>query len=75
MVPQARGQGAAGRLIERMIAIARNRRLDSLALVSVYNTQTIWGRFGFKEAANPALNKEFAAYGNLARYMVCALSP
>jgi GNAT superfamily N-acetyltransferase len=68
--PEARGRRAGAALIETAAAVAGNRALASLALVSVYDTYPIWERLGFACVADPALVDKLASYGATARYMV-----
>ena len=51
-------------------AVAREYRLGSLALVSVYGTHRLWSRLGFVERTSPALAAKLAAYGPTAHYLV-----
>jgi GNAT superfamily N-acetyltransferase len=69
VLPAVRGQGAAGVLIGLFEAIARRHRLDYLALVSVYGSDRLWGRFGFETASEPGLADTLQSYGATARYM------
>jgi GNAT superfamily N-acetyltransferase len=73
VLPQARGHGAAGELIEQIATLARRRGIGYLALVSVYNTDPLWARFGFNVEANKALHDKLKSYGDTAKYMVRAL--
>jgi GNAT superfamily N-acetyltransferase len=63
----ARGQGAAGVLIDLFEAVARRHALASLALVSVYGTYVFWERYGFQTVSDPDLT--LTSYGASARYM------
>jgi N-acetylglutamate synthase-like GNAT family acetyltransferase len=65
----ARGQGAAGVLIDVFEAVARQHELASLALVSVYGTDVFWERYGFQAASDPELAEKLKSYGETARYM------
>ena len=69
VLPTARGQGAAGVLVDLYEAVARQHELPSLALVSVYGTYVFWERFGFQTTADPALARKLQSYGETARYM------
>ena len=73
VLPHARGHGAAGALIEIIENLARERAIPNLALVSVYGTYPLWGRFGFEVVNDDALAEKLAAYGNQARYMIRTL--
>ncbi|MBV8743917.1 MAG: GNAT family N-acetyltransferase [Xanthobacteraceae bacterium] len=65
----ARGQGAAGVLVDVFEAVARQHALASLALVSVYGTYVFWERYGFQTAPDPDLAAKLKSYGETARYM------
>ena len=67
--PAARGQGAAGVLMDLFEAVARRHALAALALVSVYGTYVYWERFGFQATAEPGLADKLKSYGETARYM------
>jgi len=69
VLPAARGQGAAGVLVDLYAAVARQQELPSLALVSVYGTYVFWERFGFQATAGPELADKLKSYGDTARYM------
>ena len=65
----ARGQGAAGVLVDLFEAVARQHALASLALVSVYGTYVFWERYGFRTTPDPELAAKLKCYGESARYM------
>ncbi len=65
-----RGRGASAAYFAAMEAVAREHRLGSLALVSVYGTHRLWSRLGFVERTSPALAAKLAAYGPTAHYLV-----
>jgi len=67
-IPGARGQASA-LLVDRLRMIAEGQGLSRLALVSVYGTVGLWGRFGFAPVDDPALAGKLACYGLTARYM------
>ena len=69
VLPAARGQGAAGLLVDVFEAVARRHALASLALVSVYGTYVYWERFGFQATGDPGLADKLKSYGETARYM------
>jgi predicted N-acetyltransferase YhbS len=69
VLPAARGQGAAGVLVDLYEAVARRHELQSHALVSVYGTYVFWERFGFQTTADPELAHKLKSYGETARYM------
>jgi GNAT superfamily N-acetyltransferase len=70
VLPRARGHGAAGVLTELMAKLARTRGIPRLALISVYNTWSLWTRLGFEESPDSALKDKLKSYGQTARYMV-----
>jgi GNAT superfamily N-acetyltransferase len=69
VLPQARGRGAAGALVDRLVALARARKLACLTLVSVYGTDPLWARYGFAVVEDPSLAAKLASYGGTARIM------
>jgi hypothetical protein len=71
VLPEARGQGATGRYVDFVKGVAREIGTPLLALVSVYGTDTLWSRFGFKVVQNPSLDLKLISYGRTAKYMVC----
>ena len=73
ILPEARGEGAAGRFVEIVETVARARKITALALVSVYDTQPLWTRLGFEVVADPALASTLKSYGERATYMVRSL--
>jgi GNAT superfamily N-acetyltransferase len=70
VLPEARKFGAADRFIELIANIARRKKIESLALVSVYETHPLWARFGFVATNDPNLQGKLQSYGGTARYMV-----
>jgi predicted N-acetyltransferase YhbS len=74
VLPHARGRGAANALIEIVESLARKRAIPNLALVSVYGTYPLWGRFGFEVVTDATLAGKLQAYGEHARYMVRRLA-
>lgn len=68
--PVARGQGAAGGFIAHLRTLATKLSLTKLACVSVYGTDVMWSRHGFRTQANDALAGKLAGYGDSAKYMV-----
>jgi len=73
VLPGARGRGAAARYVDYIKRLARESAIWSLALVSVYGTDMLWSRFGFRVIANSDLDEKLTSYGASARYMVCDL--
>jgi GNAT superfamily N-acetyltransferase len=74
VLPQARGHGAASTLVDLLARLARKRGIPYLALVSVYNTDALWARFGFQVVTDSVLSKKLRTYGETARYMILSLS-
>jgi hypothetical protein len=70
ILPEARGQDAAGSYVQAMVAAALQLRLDFLALVSVYNTDVLWARYGFEIVSDDFLADKLSSYGKTAKYMV-----
>ena len=69
----ARGRGAAGKLMERIATLAKDRNLSYLALVSVYDSHHLWARLGFDLVSSDDLANKLSCYGVTARYMVRSL--
>jgi hypothetical protein len=66
---------ARGTNIDGVSELATRMNLNSLALVSVYDTSTLWIRLGFKIIAPCAgMTDKLASYGEAARYMIRDLS-
>jgi GNAT superfamily N-acetyltransferase len=70
VLPRARGNRAAERLVEQLCAVAAARRLSRLALVPVYGTNRMWRRLGFRERRSPAIVEKLSTYGPTACYMI-----
>lgn len=70
ILPKGRGRNMAGRYLDLIREIARNRGIARLACVSVYGTSAFWMRHGFHEAADQRLQASLEAYGPTARYMI-----
>ena len=68
LAPQARGTGAAGRVVAHAVGLARAAGLGSLSLMSVGGSAGFWRRQGFEAAPAPA--EKLASYGDGAAYMV-----
>jgi len=71
VLPEARGRGASSRYVDYVKGVARGMGITRLALVSVYGTDTLWSRFGFKVVQNHSLDLKLISYGCSAKYMVC----
>jgi GNAT superfamily N-acetyltransferase len=71
LLPHARSRGASRVLIDRIAALAMQRGIAFLALVSVYGTDPLWARHGFTLVSDDQrLRAKLASYGATARYMV-----
>jgi GNAT superfamily N-acetyltransferase len=70
VLQQARGHGAAGVLIALVAKLAADQGIPNLALVSVYNTYSLWTRFGFEIVPSAGLTDKLESYGDTAQYMV-----
>ncbi len=44
-----------------------------MALVSVYGTDVLWGRYGFSVVKDTKLSKKLTSYGETAKYMTLRL--
>lgn len=73
VLPAARGHDAAGAFIDRIVAVARQNGIPTLALVSVYDTGTLWARYGFQVRSDASLEEKLRSYGATARSMMCSL--
>jgi GNAT superfamily N-acetyltransferase len=69
LLPQARGDGAASRLVAIACRAARRAGLDRLALVAVNGSAPFWARRGFSRASHPGLAEKLASYGDDAIYL------
>ena len=70
VLPQARGRGAAGVYVDSIARLAQQRVIGFLALVSTYNTHSLWARFEFEVVSHPSLAEKLNSYGPTARYMI-----
>jgi hypothetical protein len=70
LLPEGRGHSASPQLVEELRRVAAASDLHSLALVSVYRTYVLWGRFGFSIVQDPALSDKLISYGSTAQYMI-----
>ena len=71
ILPEARGGGAAANYVEYVKRLSVSMEIKSLALVSVYGTDVLWSRFGFRAIHSPDLSAKLASYGATAKYMIC----
>jgi GNAT superfamily N-acetyltransferase len=70
VLPEARGRGAAERLLAHAEAAARQHALPALALIAAYGTARLWGRFGFVAEESESIAGKLAGYGREARYLI-----
>lgn len=70
LLPQARGTGAAGRIVRTLIEIAQP--YPAMSLVAVNGSIPFWSRFGFAVADRPDLAQKLLSYGEDARFMMRA---
>ncbi|KRE17856.1 hypothetical protein ASE63_01275 [Bosea sp. Root381] len=69
LLPEARGSGAAGRIIAQVAGLARQAGCTGLALVAVNDSAEFWLRHRFRLVDDPALAAKLASYDDAARYM------
>lgn len=68
LLPAARGTGAAGAVIERLVEAARP--MGAMSLVAVNGSVPFWTRMGFFRYDEPRLAAKLASYEPGALYMV-----
>lgn len=68
LLPAARGTGAASKIVETLIDVAKE--FPSMSLVAVNNSIPFWSRFGFAVEDRPALAQKLLSYDEAARFMV-----
>lgn len=71
---EARGRNAAGLFISKVSQVARECGISHLACVSVYGTDVLWSRFGFRVVMNDVIAAKLEGYGNTAKYMAADLA-
>jgi GNAT superfamily N-acetyltransferase len=74
LLPEARGTGAAGAIVDRLAKQAETAGFATLSLVAVNRSEGFWRRHGFETRADSDLAGTLAAYDQDARYMVRSLS-
>jgi ribosomal protein S18 acetylase RimI-like enzyme len=67
LLPETRGGGHGRTIVNRLISLAKSRRLGAVALVAVSGSAPFWQRQGFRIAPPPG---PLASYGLDARYMI-----
>lgn len=70
VLPAARGRNAAGAFVEQISMLARSMGIGELACVSVYGTDVLWARFGFRTDSSDKMISKLTSYGESAKYMV-----
>jgi len=70
ILPLARGHSAAGSYIALVKDKAQRRRIASLACVSVYGTDVLWQRYGFRNVTTPEMSEKLHSYGPSGKYMI-----
>jgi GNAT superfamily N-acetyltransferase len=75
LLQRARGSGAAGEIIARLVAHAAAEGLPSLSLTAVNASVAFWRRHGFQPVADTALAVKLGSYDADARYMVRPIAP
>lgn len=74
VLPEFRGKLATASYIDEISRLAKATHIRALALVSVYDTHPLWGRFGFRVVTPDAeLSAKLRSYGDTAKYMICDL--
>lgn len=69
LLPGARGTGAAGLAVEKLVALARDAGCARLALVAVNGSSSFWRRQGFRVVHDASLARKLASYDDAACYM------
>ena len=70
VLPTARGRNAAGQFVSQISAVARAMQIPHLACVSVYGTDVLWSRFGFRVVTSEKTTPKLVSYGESAKYMI-----
>jgi GNAT superfamily N-acetyltransferase len=74
LLPEARGTGAAGRLVADLIAHATTAGFSRMSLVAVNGSQAFWRRHGFSALDVPDLRQKLSSYEADAAFMVRPLA-
>jgi len=70
LMPQARGTGAAARIVAILAEHAQTQGFDSMSLVSVNNSADFWQRQGFEIKNLPELEAKLRTYSDDACFML-----
>ncbi|WP_248305197.1 GNAT family N-acetyltransferase [Devosia sp. 1566] len=74
LLPQARGHGAAGVIVEQVLDHARRAGFATASLAAVNGSAPFWSRHGFVPVDVPELREALLSYEDAAQYMVRQLS-
>ncbi len=69
ILEEARGQSAASAMEALLIEIARRHGLSAIALVSLYGSDRLWRRLGYRPRQRDGLTEKLKGYGAAALYM------
>ena len=69
-LPEARGRRSVAHYVALVRALAADLKMRNLACVSVYDTDALWARYGFRVEARDTVSSRITSYGPTARYMV-----
>ncbi|KAL4875785.1 acyl-CoA N-acyltransferase [Aspergillus karnatakaensis] len=70
VLPELRGRGVAGECVRRLLGVATGTGLARTCLISVYDTEGFWGRFGFaREVVEEGMMAKLNGYGDGAVYL------
>ena len=73
VLPAARGHNAAGSCIAEIVKVAQQMDIQHLACVSVYGTDMLWARLGFRAVTSYESMSNLSSYGESAKYMIAEL--
>lgn len=74
LLPSARGTGAAGLVVEEIVAHARRAGLPTMSLVAVNGSVPFWRKHGFAVTEAPELASKLLSYEASAHFMVRPLA-
>jgi GNAT superfamily N-acetyltransferase len=70
LLPEARGKGHAGAIVDLLADHAERTGYRTMSLVAVNGSQVFWERLGFRTQDNPGLRDKLSSYGPDATLMV-----
>jgi N-acetylglutamate synthase-like GNAT family acetyltransferase len=73
LLPQVRGLGAAGNIVNIALASATAAGFRTASLVAVNESRSFWEARGFEVLDSPTLGAKLRAYEPAARYMTRSL--